>query len=74
MPERLLGLSDLARELGVPVQLVSNWHARDNGRLPKPSYLGPNGAPLWRRQAIRPALEAARVHLATARRNGEGSL
>jgi hypothetical protein len=52
MPRRLLGLSDIARELGTTIQVVSNWHARANGRLPKPSYLGPNEAPLWTRQAL----------------------
>jgi predicted DNA-binding transcriptional regulator AlpA len=51
-PERILGLSDVARELGLSVQVVSNWYARANGRLPKPNYLGPNGAPLWRRRRL----------------------
>lgn len=55
MPKRLLGLSDIARELGTSIQVVSNWHLRANGRLPTPNYIGPNEAPLWTRQRLEKA-------------------
>lgn len=52
MTERLLGLSDVARERGVSIQVVANWYSRANGKLPKPSYMGPRDAPLWRRSTL----------------------
>lgn len=52
---RLLGVSDIARELDRPIQVVSNWYRRGSQKLPPPSYLGPNDAPLWTRQALEKA-------------------
>lgn len=48
--EKLLGLSDLARELEVSRQAIRDRYER--GRLPKPNYIGPKDGPLWKRATL----------------------
>lgn len=48
--EKLLGISDVARELAVTRQAIRDRYER--GRLPKPSYLGPKDGPLWKRAVL----------------------
>lgn len=51
-PERLLGIADIARELGVDRQVIHNRRERDPNYLPAPSFVGPKGARLWRRRTL----------------------
>lgn len=59
-PEKLLGISDIAAELGISAQAVHDHRKRDPRWLPRPNYLGPavGGAvnaparPLWRRAKL----------------------
>lgn len=52
-PERLLGVADIAKELGEKDrQVIHNRRVRDPGYLPPPNYEGPKDAPLWKRSTL----------------------
>lgn len=48
-----LNLSDIAKELGVTRQAVSERYRTGTGGLPKPDgSLGARGAPIWKRSTL----------------------
>lgn len=70
----LMGLADVARELGMTDQAIKNWHAR--GKLPPEDYThGANQRPLWRRSTLERAgvLERASSERTRAPERSDGS-
>lgn len=52
MTEQLKGIRDVAEAMSLSKQMVSSLWLRGSSRLPKPSYLGLKGEPLWRRATL----------------------
>lgn len=50
---RLYGITEIARELGIPSNTVKQWHRR--GKLPKPSAVLAMG-PVWSARVVEPWL------------------
>lgn len=53
VPEKILGLSDIARGRGITTERAAQLRRR--GKLPSPDYELPGGRPGWRRSTLEQA-------------------
>lgn len=57
-PPRLLGLSDIAREVGMSRQAIADFYER--GKIPRADFRGPKDGPLWRAKSVAEWIEEKR--------------